>query len=157
MTQRRMIYASLWQSENFAKLSDKGKILYIGLLTLADDYGRLKNNPLVLRSQVFCYEENIKTSEIGKLVKEIEKVGLVILYENDQYLYHPNWYKYQILRKDRLGRSLCPSPDNQMSTKWQPTDGQVGAEVSKEVIEVSNKDNLKRLKEHLVKSKIIKL
>lgn len=132
-----MLYANLWQNEDFAKLTDKGKLLYIGLITLADDYGRVKNNPSVFRSQIFLYDDTIKNSEVIKLIKDIEKNTLIKLYEKDQYLYHPNWYKFQILRKDRLGQSLCPCPDNQMSTKWQPSDRQSDAEVSKQVSNIS--------------------
>lgn len=152
MVQRRMLYANLWQNEDFAKLSDKGKLLYIGLLTLADDYGRLKNNPSVLRSQIFLYDDDLKNSEVAELVKKIADVGLIELYQNDEYLYHPNWFKFQILRKDRLGRSLCPSPDNQMSTKWQPVDSQLDAEVSKEVSNRS-KELLKAFKPDFLKKK----
>lgn len=137
MVQRRMVYASLWQNVEFGDLDDKCKLLYIGLLTLADDYGRLKNNPSVFRSQIFLYDENVTTKEIKDSIVHLDEQGLIKLYDSEQYLYHPNWFKFQILRKDRLGRSLCPTPDNQLSTKWQPVDGQVGAEVSKEVSNIS--------------------
>ena len=140
MAQRRMLYSSLWQNEDFSKLSDKGKILYIGLITLADDHGRLKSNPSILRSQIFLYDESIKNSEISKLLQDISKIGLILLYENDEYIQHPNWFKFQILRKDRMGKSMCPSPDNQMTDKWQPSDGQLPAEVSKQVSNISKKD-----------------
>src|ERR1035437_5743127 len=140
MAQRRMLYSSLWQNEDFSKLSDKGKILYIGLITLADDHGRLKSNPSILRSQIFLYDESIKNSEISKLLQDISKIGLILLYENDEYIQHPNWFKFQILRKDRMGKSMCPSPDNQLTDKWQPSDGQLPAEVSKQVSNISKKD-----------------
>lgn len=152
MVQRRMVYADLWQNESFAQLTDKGKILYIGLIILADDYGRLKNNSHFFRSQIFLYDEELKTKEISDLVVKLDELGLIKLYENNQYLYHPNWFKFQILRKDRLGRSLCPTPDNQMSTKWQPDDGQLGAEVSKEVSNIS-KGALNKFKPDFIKNK----
>ena len=50
---RRMIRTSLWQNEQFAKLSDKAKLLYIGTITIADDDGRLKGNSLILKGQIF--------------------------------------------------------------------------------------------------------
>jgi len=140
MVQRRMVYASLWQNEDFAKLSDKEKILYVGLITLADDYGRLKVNLPALRSQIFLYDEDLKSSDLLIYLQNIANNGLIYLYENNQYIEHPNWFKYQMLRKDRLSRSLCPQYGNQLTTTWQPTDGHSVAEVSKQVIEVSNID-----------------
>ncbi len=152
MVQRRMVYASLWQNEAFGELDDKSKLLYIGLLTLADDYGRLKNNPSVFRSQVFLYDEKITIKEIKDSVAHLDEMGLIKLYDSEQFLYHPNWFKFQILRKDRLGRSLCPTPDNQMSTKWQPVDGQLPAEVSKEVSNIS-KGALRAFEPEFIKNK----
>ena len=105
-----MIYAKIWTSEQFGKLSDKAKLLFIGSITLADDDGRLRGNPAYLRGQVFPYEENITVSEVLQLRNEVEKSGLIGLYSVDdcEYIQHPKWTDYQIIRKDLYKESTLP-------------------------------------------------
>lgn len=118
-----MIHTKLWQNEAFSKLSDKAKILYIGTITLADDEGRLKANSLLLRSQVFPLDTAITEAEVRKWLNEIMRAKLATYYkiDNQYFLQHPNWEKYQTLRKDRLKKSDIPTSDEE----WQPNDNQV--------------------------------
>lgn len=108
-----MLHTSIWQNEEFALLSDKAKILYIGTITLADDEGRLKANSMLLRSQVFPLDENVKSEEVRKWMNELVKVKLVTHYEADgqHFIQHPNWNKFQTLRMDRMRRSDIPAPE----------------------------------------------
>ena len=41
-----MIDPNIWQSEDFSKLSTLGKLVFIGLFSLADDEGRGRSNPV---------------------------------------------------------------------------------------------------------------
>lgn len=120
---RRMLHTSIWQNEDFAKLSDKAKILYIGMISLADDDGRLKANSLLLRAQVFPLDPLVTVDEVRKWTNEIVRVKLVIHYEIDaqHFVQHPNWTKFQTLRADRKKESALPSPNDY----WQPDDNQV--------------------------------
>ena len=115
-----MLHTSLWQNEDFAKLSDKAKILYIGTITLADDEGRLKANSLLLRSQIFPLDPLVTVEEVRKWTNEIVRVKLVTHYEveGQHLIQHPNWTKFQTLRADRKKNSYFPSPDEE----WQPND-----------------------------------
>lgn len=105
-----MIYTKIWTSEQFGKLSDRAKILYIGMITLSDDDGRLKGNPAYLRAQVFTYED-LALTEVVKLKEEIEKSKLIICYsiEGSDYIEHPNWTDYQVIRRDLYVPSSLPS------------------------------------------------
>lgn len=118
--QRRMVYTNLWQNESFAKMTKLARLVYIGLITLADDDGRLKGNTTLLKSQIFPYEPRISVDDIKKAVKEAVNAKLIIFYKegNNYYIAHPNWTKYQLLRADRKRDSAIPPPnDNQMTTK----------------------------------------
>lgn len=108
--QRRMIYTKIWTSEQFGKLSDRAKLLFIGSITLADDDGRLRGNPAYLRGQVFPYDENMAVSEVLRLRNEVEKSGLISVYSIDgcEYIQHPKWTDYQIIRKDLYKGSTLP-------------------------------------------------
>lgn len=108
--QRRMIYTKIWTSEQFSKLSDKAKLLYIGTITLADDDGRLIGNPAYLRGQIFTYDD-IQIVEVIKIRSEVEKIGLITVYKvkDSEYIQHPNWLKYQIIRGDLYTKSSLPT------------------------------------------------
>lgn len=118
--QRRMIYAQLAENKAFATMSDKAQKTYIFLIVLADDDGRLKGDSDWLRIKIFPYDQSITVDDIRSFIKEITKAGLVTWYKADEnyFIQHPNWGKYQILRADRKKDSDIPPPDdNQVSTK----------------------------------------
>lgn len=126
-----MIHTNIWASSQVSKLSRDARLLYVGTITLGDDDGRLKGNAAFLRSQVFPYDEELKTAEVRKWLDEIIRLGLLEAYEvgGEEYLFHPNWTKYQALRADRKKESHIPKPeDNQMPTNPQPHDGQSAAQ-----------------------------
>lgn len=104
-----MIYAKIWTSEQFGKISDKAKLLYIGMITLADDDGRLRGNPLYLRSQIFTYND-MPLDEVKQLRDEIVSTGLINVYtvDNFEYIEHPKWEEYQTIRKDLYSPSSLP-------------------------------------------------
>jgi hypothetical protein len=125
--QKRMIHMKMWASEQIGKLSLSARLLYIGTIVLGDDEGRLRGNPAFLRSQIFLYDEDISINDVKIWLDEIINQRLLIPYliEEETYLYHPNWIRYQQLRKDRLKDSFIPAPDwqpngNQMATKCPP-------------------------------------
>ena len=109
-TQRRMIYTKIWTSEQFSRLSDKAKLLYVGMITLADDDGRLIANPSYLRGQIFTYDD-IPIDEVLKLRKIIEEEGLIIVYSilGNDYIEHPKWLEYQRIRGDLYRKSSLPT------------------------------------------------
>lgn len=53
MARKRMIDPNIWDSEDFGKLSDLSKLVFIGLFSLADDEGRGRCNPGYLKSKLF--------------------------------------------------------------------------------------------------------
>lgn len=128
---RRMIHTEIWQSKQVASLSLQARLLHIGLITLADDDGRLKGDAALLRAQIFPRDADIEVKDVETWLQEIVDNKLVVRYEVDDeaYLAHPNWTKYQTLRSDRKRDSNIPQPpDGLMTTNGQPDVGQVTAE-----------------------------
>lgn len=116
------------------------------MVVLADDEGRLRGNPVFLRSQVFPYEDKLTVEEVKRCIKEVVDSGLINYYSvNEQaYISHPNWFTYQTLRRDRMAKSTIPLPDgNQLSTKRQPN-----VRISKEVSNISKKGTKVLLKKY---------
>lgn len=132
MAQKRMLYSNIWESGQIAKLTKSARLLYIGTITIADDDGRFKANPSLLRSKIFPLDDDVKITDVTSWLKEIVDVGLIEAYTVgfDDYAFHPNWTKFQKLRADRKKESLIPPPSNvsQMSAKCPPDDGQSTAE-----------------------------
>lgn len=108
--QRRMVYTNVFSNPEFCKLSDRAKLLYIGLVVHADDDGRLRANSLLLRSQVFPVDKNMQEKDVRKLLNEVVKLKLVEFYcvDGEYFIQHPNWKKYQTIRKDLYKPSNFP-------------------------------------------------
>lgn len=126
-----MLNTEIWQSKQVASLSRDARLLYIGLITLGDDDGRLKGDAVLLRSQVFPRDPDITVAEVEAWLKEIVDSGLVTIYlvDDEYYLAHPNWTKYQTLRADRKRDSkVPPPPDSILTTNAQPDVRQTSAQ-----------------------------
>ena len=50
---KRMIDASVWRSENFVSLPPMARLLMMGMITTADDQGRLQASPMFMRGNFF--------------------------------------------------------------------------------------------------------
>ena len=111
MARKRMIDPNIWQSEDFSKLSTLGKLVFIGLFSLADDEGRGRSNPVYLKSTLFPYEEGIRSTDIDKTLSEISSNMSVIFYSCDGSSYYSlyNWNTWQKI--DRPTESKIPKYD----------------------------------------------
>jgi len=104
MARKRMIDPDIWQDEKFAKLDFAGRLFFIGLITQANDYGKLRGNPKLLKSLIFPYEEN--HVKIEAYLQQLTELEMIIPYEanGENFLKLNNWSKYQTL--------MHPSKDN---------------------------------------------
>lgn len=99
MSKRRMIDPAFWESENIAKLNLQQRYLFIGLFSNADDQGRLKGHPALIRNAVFPFDE-ISFEQIKSDLQAIANIGSIILYEVDgkDYIQIVGWWDYQKLQ-----------------------------------------------------------
>lgn len=111
MARKRMVDPSIWQSEDFSKLSTLAKLVFIGLFSLADDEGRGRANPTYLKSSLFPYNENLRSTDIEKTLSEISSNMSVVFYECNGSSYYSllSWYIFQ--RIDKPTSSQLPSFD----------------------------------------------
>ncbi len=130
---RRMLHSKIWHSDQFAMLKPLEGLLYIGMITLGDDEGRLRGDGRFLKSQLFPYSK-IGVRQVETMRNRIAEIGLIVVYpsQNGTCIWHPNWTKYQILRHDRAKPSEFPPPPvansppsgNQTSTQTQDKESQ---------------------------------
>lgn len=111
MARKRMIDPNIWQSEDFGRLSTLAKIVFIGLFSLADDEGRGRCNPVYLKSTLFPYEENIRSTDIDKTLSEISSNMSIVLYSCNGSSYYSllSWNEFQKI--DRPSPSKIPEYD----------------------------------------------
>ena len=121
MARRRMIDPEIWQSEDFSKLSLLARLIFIGLFSNADDYGRGRAKPVYIRSLVFPYDDNIKVQDVEKALKEIKAIMSIVFYESNENQYYSlvNWDKWQRVDKPQKSK-IPPPPDSENDSRLIP-------------------------------------
>ncbi len=98
MANKRIISSGIFEDEFFGQLGMMQRLLWIGLFTrCADDQGRTIDNPIVIRSQVFPFDD-IPASEIDKALALFAVEGKLIRYKDERgrgYLQLVKWWENQ--------------------------------------------------------------
>lgn len=96
MSKRRMIDAQIWQSESACTLSMRQRLLWIGLITTADDQGRGRAHAGLVRSSIFPFDD-IPLDEIQSDLQALVDGGMILLYKvASKTLYQVvKWWEYQ--------------------------------------------------------------
>ena len=141
---KRMIDAATWANEKLGELPMVARLLLIGMITIADDQGRLKANPAWLRAQIFPYDD-ISSDDVGNSLCLIAGNETVLLYEVDgkRYAQLANWWDYQSLQYAQPSKHPRPSGWNDrirynyskgmiLSCNWTLADGSKGKDTCDE-------------------------
>lgn len=73
----RTIKPEFWQSERLATLPRDARLLFIGLWGMADDHGRFRAHPSLIRAELFPYDVD---TDVPAWLGALEQLGLVQLY-----------------------------------------------------------------------------
>ncbi|HNU81845.1 MAG TPA: hypothetical protein PKO05_00250 [Thermoanaerobaculia bacterium] len=113
MARIRTIKPDIWTDEKFAGLPTGAKLLFIGLISTADDMGRFRANPALLKASLFPLD-GTRTGDLVKWLGLLEQVGMAIFYRvKDEALGQlVNWAKHQRLDNAAKG-SILPGPDGE--------------------------------------------
>ena len=120
MPKRRMLNPLMWQDPEFGTLTEKEQLLFIGCLSNADDEGRLRGHPALLRAMIFPYNSQITIEEVQEIRNEIaKKMKNFLSYKinGDEYIQFTKWKEHQVIRPDRITKSVIPLPLNYSSLK----------------------------------------
>lgn len=109
MARKRQIDPGIWTNEQFTILSDKARLLFIGMISQADDEGRLKGGSGYLKMVIFP-ADNITNKSIETYKQEIVNARLITCYycDNQEYIYLPSFTKHQYMTKKF--KSTIPEP-----------------------------------------------
>jgi len=104
----RTLKPTIWQSEQFSEVSGNARLTFIGLITQADDYGRLKGSPKLVRSWVFPYDDH-SVQKVSEWLRELSENGLIHWFEVDgsRFIELPTWSDHQ--RVSHPTESVLPS------------------------------------------------
>jgi hypothetical protein len=118
MPRKRQIDPGIWTSHDFTERSLRQRMLFIGLISLSDDYGRGRAEPSTLRAQVFPADE-YRASDIQDDRDALAAAGMVRLFQIDGRVYYelPTWRTYQ--KVDHPSQSSIPIPkkENYLSSR----------------------------------------
>jgi hypothetical protein len=109
MPRIRTLKPELWQDEDIGALSRDARLLFIGLITQADDEGRLVGAPRLLWSQIFPWDD-YSPERLGAWLTELAGAGLVRQYESGgrAYIHLPGWKRHQKI--SHPAKSKLPRP-----------------------------------------------
>jgi hypothetical protein len=112
MARKRMIDPSFWEDLDIAKLSVPARLCFLGMLSHADDDGRIEADPRYIKRAVFGFDDELSSGDVAHLLSEIvTSCSNVIFYEvNGRALAaFRNWERYQYIQKPQASK-LPPPP-----------------------------------------------
>ena len=123
MARKRMVDPHIWESFSFSELSDLAKILFISLISHADDEGRGIAGAAYIKNITFPHDETRRVAEVQKALSEIALHTSTQFYQVDgrEYYCLLNWTDYQ--KVDKPSKSKLPPP---------PSVGEGGAILSRQ-------------------------
>lgn len=136
MSRQRFIYPQICTSEDVTSLSFGARLLFIGLIATADDYGRGKGSARAMKSEIFPADDCLQ--DVDGWASELKSRRLVTWYEIDCSIYYQirKWDVYQ--RPKYKAASLIPPIQH---------DAGLGPEVSPNPATGSNRVEEKRREE----------
>jgi len=105
----RTLKPEIWEDEAVGSLGPWERLLFIGLITMADDEGRLRALPSAIGGHVFPYDEH-PPAKILKWLENVERAGLIDRYSHDgtAYVQIKGWATHQKI--NRPTPSALPAP-----------------------------------------------
>lgn len=105
-----MISPQLWSDEKIAKLDYIGRLFWIGLLTCANDWGKLRGSVDYLASIIFPYDRKIKLDKYLDELIDMKRVYQYVI-DGETYLKIVNWDRYQ--KVDHPSKDEYPEHDEE--------------------------------------------
>lgn len=112
MANRRMINSDLFSDDVFMGLDDITRLVWIGLIVMsADDQGRLQDNTMLIKSQIFPMDKKPPV-KIKNSLDTLEQNEMIHRYQKDgkDLIQIVNWWKHQ--SPSWASRSNYPAPDD---------------------------------------------
>jgi|tagenome__1003787_1003787.scaffolds.fasta_scaffold20979335_6 hypothetical protein len=123
MARIRSIKPEIVGSEQLGRASIPARLLFTWLIPCADDGGRFRAAPELLRGLIFPYDNDVTNDDVATWLGQLTAAGLVRVYEVEGQTYGEltGWERHQ--RIDNARRLVFPPPT---STNGSATHGDIG-------------------------------
>lgn len=81
MARIRTIKPEFFADEKISKLRRDVRLLFIGLWVFSDDYGTVRSNPVWIKSNVFPYDEELRTNDVKTWLDALVKARMLEPFE----------------------------------------------------------------------------
>ncbi len=122
MARKRMIDPGFWTDEKLGTLTLLHRLLFMGLISNADDEGRLQGHPALIKSIVFPYDVDITINDVQKCLDDLHEKKIIQIYTVDgqRYIHVINFLKYQQI--NRPTPSKYPEPPHSIADNIEQED-----------------------------------
>lgn len=106
-----MIDPGMWDNPLLAALDFTTRLFYIGIISFADDEGRILGEANWLRSRIFPFDDKLSIDTVEKMVVTLHAKRFIVCYEFEsvRYIEHPHWTRFQSIPPSKFQRSTIPS------------------------------------------------
>ena len=110
----RTIKPEIYADEKVSRWCFQDRLLFIGLISLADDYGIIRNQPKLIAGTIFPEDEDIGSRDIHEALMRLSEDGPVVLYKVSgvSYIALRNWSKHQ--KVQHPGKAKLPHPTEEV-------------------------------------------
>ena len=122
MARQRMIHPELWDNAQISALGDFEFRVYIGLISWADDEGRVDVNPVIVCARLFPLRNGLSVETVRDAIVALEARRLIGMYQVGErtFAFHPHWEKWQtICRPSKSKIPTPPGPESYASARKQ--------------------------------------
>lgn len=137
MARKRMIDPSFWSDEKVGTVEPRARLLFMGLISQADDAGRLNGHPALIKSLIFPYDYDISLSDVEQWICLLANKNLIQRYEVDsqKYILIPNFNKHQTINRPQPSKLPEPKETTEMIDHGVVSESSVNAHAQKNLIE----------------------
>lgn len=113
MARIRTIKPEFFTSGTLAEVSIATERSFAGLLTQADDKGRMRDQPAVLNGALWPERPEHTIDDMRHDLDELVRIGLLCRYADEEgraVMHLPTFKKHQVINKPSNPRVACPCP-----------------------------------------------
>ena len=118
MARIRTVKPDIWGDDKTGMLGPRGQLLFIGLISIADDEGYLRGHPAYIKGQIWPYHD-LSSEEVQMFLDELQENELVLQYGSadgsQRYIRINNWAKHQ--RVSHPKKSTFPKPHSKLPSR----------------------------------------
>ena len=98
MARKRMIDPKFWSDDKVIELNPITRLCFIGLWNFCDDNGVHRNNPKVVKAEIFPADE-IPIKKVEAMIESLNQCGLISISESGDLIKVKGWRMYQKINR----------------------------------------------------------